>query len=520
MGAAFQVVDLFAGPGGLAEGFSSYRDRHGHNPFDVTLSVEREASAHRTLQLRAFLRQFEEFPDEYYDALNAGAPLPDWSRTHSGEWETALGEALQLELGSDHAKQVLDARIGELLRREVPTVVIGGPPCQAYSLAGRARNLGKEDYVPAEDQRHFLYREYIRILTALKPVAFVMENVKGMLSSSVDGRGIFEQVLEDLRTAGGEQDSYALYAVGRNDRGRATLVPDPAHRDFVVRAETLGVPQARHRVIIVGVRRDLSGNARSRDSSAEGTGASPVSVRTVLEGLPRLRSGLSRDDSAETWRAGVLHQMDAVVRALASTDDLPETLLKTAQTTMERFRSLNRTPPRESREPPEPISPEHAGLAAWLEDDRLEVTLNHSARGHMMEDLGRYFFSAVVTDVLGRAPKAAEFPAALAPHHASWTTGKFVDRFRTQGWERFSTTVTSHISKDGHYFIHPDPLQCRSLSVREAARLQTFPDNYLFLGNRTQQYVQVGNAVPPYLARQIADLLWDVLGGQEPKQRL
>lgn len=107
----YQVVDLFAGPGGLAEGFSSFEDGDGNKPFQVTLSVEKEASAHRTLQLRAFLRQFEELPDEYYDALNSEQPLPDWSKTHEGEWEMALGEALRLELGTPQAARVLDERI-------------------------------------------------------------------------------------------------------------------------------------------------------------------------------------------------------------------------------------------------------------------------------------------------------------------------------------------------------------------------------------------------------------------------
>jgi len=506
MPSTYQVVDLFAGPGGLAEGFSAFTDEEGSSPFVVTLSVEREKAAHRTLQLRAFLRQFDELPTEYYDALNTGQPMPNWAETHEGEWETAEEEALRLELGNDDAARILDARIASLVELRVPTVVIGGPPCQAYSLVGRVRNKAIGDYVPEEDKRHYLYREYIRILKGLGPVAFVMENVKGMLSSSLDGQRIFDKVLDDLRAADGTPGAYELFALALDGQGRTTLQKAKQHRDFIVRAEDYGVPQARHRVIIVGLRKDVAGKMLSvQDGSA--VAKKRASVRHVLAGLPALRSGLSRgDDSAQEWREVVVAQMQAVVAALESSEEDADILLA-AREALGDFQAGSAPLPRSSTADAtfEEDCPEL--LKEWLADPNLKVTLNHSSRGHMIEDLGRYFFSAVFTGVRGRAPKAEEFPNALAPAHANWTTGKFADRFRTQGWDQRSTTVTSHISKDGHYFIHPDPVQCRSLTVREAARLQTFPDNYLFLGNRTEQYVQVGNAVPPFLARQIAEVL-------------
>lgn len=155
--------------------------------------------------------------------------------------------------------------------------------------------------------------------------------------------------------------------------------------------------------------------------------------------------------------------------------------------------------------------PDH--LKSWLTDRRLDGILNHGVRDHMAPDLVRYAFASAFAKAHGYSPRgAAEFPAALYPKHQNWKSGKFVDRFKVQISGSPSSTITSHLSKDGHYFIHPDPSQLRSLSVREAARLQTFPDNYFFEGSRGAQFKQVGNAVPPWMARQIAAVVYSFLG--------
>lgn len=130
----------------------------------------------------------------------------------------------------------------------------------------------------------------------------------------------------------------------------------------------------------------------------------------------------------------------------------------------------------------------------------------------MESDLSRYMFAAAYAKQHGYSPRLHVFPQKLLPAHANAKdansdTTPFKDRFRVQCEKEPSTTVVAHIAKDGHYYIHYDPVQCRALTVREAARLQTFPDNYFFEGTRTEQYTQIGNAVPPLLAHQLAKVV-------------
>ncbi|XCC96585.1 DNA cytosine methyltransferase [Salipiger sp. H15] len=493
----FAIIDLFAGPGGLGEGFSR-AGRELATPMKIHLSVEMDDHAVQTLRLRSFLRSFDSFPAEYYEAINSGAALPTWSELYPSNWKLAQSEVRQRVLGApgvfeeiaEELDQAREANHGD-------TILIGGPPCQAYSLAGRSRNKGKKGYVAEEDDRHYLYREYVRILDRLAPAAFVMENVKGMLSSKVDGGGIFARVLEDLENAGG---------VGYQLLPLAAVPPAAGQRadgrDFLIRAEQHGVPQARHRVIVLGIRKDIRVPDITRPLL--GAPAEPVSVAEVINDLWKLRSGLSRQDETSAWHRAVKAQAEAI----ASNEKIDRAVRDIA-----RHVASKEALPCERRSRRLLNSddlPLH--LKSWFADDRLSSALQHETRGHIPDDLGRYLFSAAYAQVHDRAPKLSEFPEFLQPRHRNRLSGDFADRFRTQVATRPSTTVTSHISKDGHYFIHPDPAQCRSLTVREAARLQTFPDNYFFCGPRTKQYHQVGNAVPPYLAYQIAKAVRRLIG--------
>eukprot|EP00903_Cladosiphon_okamuranus_P020643 g18953.t1 len=490
-------LDAYPGPGGLGEGFSSCRRSDGSRAYEIAVSIEKDRAAHETLRLRAFLRQFDEFPPEYYLWIAGKYECPDWKELYPLQWKTAEAEALCAELGKPGTAAVLSERISLTKRLAGDlTLLIGGPPCQAYSLAGRSRNAGIRGYTPKDDDRHFLYREYCRVLNELSPAVFVMENVKGMLSSSVEGLAIFEQVVSDLEHAG---PGYTLISLSAGLQSDAN--PEP--RDFVIRAEDHGIPQARHRVIIVGIRSDIpsdfTANLQKRNAL--------VPVRDMLTGLPRLRSGLSRRDDEQAWYDAVIDAMETVGKIvgcysgdnfgsfLTELDRVEERLLVTSQ--MGRA-SKARKPLSKKLQP---------GLAAFLDDPKLIGVSGHETRGHMPSDLARYLYAACFAKAEGLSPRAHQFPDTLAPNHKNWKTGKFNDRFRVQVGNAPASTITSHISKDGHYFIHPDPAQCRSLTVREAARLQTFPDNYHFMGNRTEQFVQVGNAVPPFLARQIAEVL-------------
>jgi DNA (cytosine-5)-methyltransferase 1 len=507
------IIDLFAGPGGLGEGFTSAVDKNNNRYFKIALSIEKDEFAHKTLTLRSFLRQFphKKLPAEYYNFLKSEKrDVEALYKKYPEQAAEAKKEAWQFELGNSKTHSLIDERIKESLKGKKEFLLIGGPPCQAYSLVGRARRQEAEG-LNKNDPRVYLYREYYRILAVHQPPVFIMENVKGILSSQVDNEGVFKQLINDLRNP---VESYRkLEGKDNIETGKIkyriySLVKQPDKdifgeelfdpSDFIIRSEEYGIPQTRHRVILLGVRTDIKTIPPLLKKAKE-----LIPVEDVLSGLPNIRSGLSKEiDSKQNWKKAI--------------EDLLETKIEkqidaAVWNKMKKVIANLSLPQKDKGSIYVEFNPDINYNKAWYLDKKLNAVCNHESRSHIKQDLFRYLFVSCFAKVKGRSPKLSDFPESLLPKHLNAIGGKFADRFRVQLYGQPSKTVTSHISKDGHYFIHPDSIQCRSLTVREAARIQTFPDNYFFCGPRTQQFHQVGNAVPPYLAYQIAGLILKIM---------
>lgn len=524
MNDTIKIIDLFAGPGGLGEGFSAFQTETGSFPFKIVASVEKEASAHKTLTLRAFFRQFRgrEVPDAYYAYLSSTEKVSAeafFAEAFPKEWEAAKRETLGAPkaLGGEDHEEIFSAIKSSIAGHTGPKIVIGGPPCQAYSLVGRARNKGIKGYTAEKDDRHFLYQEYLKVLDLVQPDIFVMENVKGLLTAKVNGESIFEKIRMDLRcparalNSDREEIEYELLplAFPLEDLGGLGHF---RNKDFVIRAEDFGIPQARHRVILLGVRKNLRKGNIQGELLAKWRSDTHVTPGQVLADLPKLRSGLTRrtPNDFESWRDNMYTGFSLAYTAFSFS--------KAAQDTAQKaYESASSDPGQGGRFVPilgDQATRMPEWLKDWYKDKAMTGVINHEARNHMPEDLHRYLFASCHAAVnKGASPRSADYPEELAPAHKNWKSGNFADRFKVQAENRVASTVTSHISKDGHYFIHYDPSQCRSLTVREAARIQTFPDNYFFEGNRTQQYVQVGNAVPPLLAKYVAEAVYEIIQG-------
>ena len=511
MNKKISVIDLFAGPGGLGEGFSQFQSG---KTFGPSVSIEMDKVACDTLRLRKLFRSLKSNDKKKYYELVKSDENVTWEsarETFKNYAEYIDDSVWNHELGSDqHDEKTTNDEIRRRLdklghTKDKPLVIIGGPPCQAYSLIGRASRKQmslKGNYVPEKDNRHFLYQWYLNIIPEFKPEAFVMENVPGILSSKVNDQPIFKQILKDLRGLG-----YELFSLKENKQ----LDLFDQDLDFKLKASDYGVAQDRQRVIVLGLRKDITNTKKISCLLQTETNT----VESLLSEMPKLRSGLSKvektksKDSLENWKEQLRHKYWKGFEGIEA--DIKKELknkIKEIQDKRYVFDRGGKYIHCSRYGLSNSISSE---LIDWYVDENLEGYLNHESRSHMDCDLRRYLFNSVFTSVRGKPPLLNDYPAFLLPDHKNKDSGNHKDRFRTIDGSAPSKTITSHISKDGHAFIHHDPMQCRSLTVREAARIQSFPDNYYFCGNRTQQYHQVGNAVPPYLALQIAQKVSEAL---------
>ena len=516
----FPVIDIFAGPGGLGEGFSSYQTKNHSNSFRIGLSIECDKFAHETLILRKFFNKLMLKKDtkDYYRFLRKDISSDELFERHKKEHEASEEEAWLATLGKTSQEEV-DEKIKKALGKEKDWVLIGGPPCKAYSVVGRSRNRG----IHSNDPNVRLYLEYLKILHNFSPSVFILENVRGLLTSEVDGKNVFDEIVSELEspektlagqngiTKGGSRRAHKYRVVslvtrptGNNLFGPPEYVPS----DFLIHCEKYGIPQARPRVILMGIRDDIDGDPDLLKPEKE------LSVQEALNGLPKLRSGLSNGgDSKQLWKEILKDGRN--MPWFRELKNLHPRVYKEVGQTLENLSCPNLDRGEEFISLGVNTNPKKHPFFRWVWDKRISGVCNHTTRGHINNDLYRYLFASCFAKIHEKSPKLKDYPHSLLPKHKNIKKavegGLFSDRFRVQLKKKPSTTVTSHISKDGHYFIHYDPSQCRSLTVREAARLQTFPDNYFFCGPRTSQYTQVGNAVPPLLANQIAEIVYGLL---------
>ena len=387
----YTFIDLFAGCGGLSEGF--YRQG-----FKALAHVEFDHSCCETLRTRM----------KYYG-------YKDYDK-----------EVIEHDITS---KDIL-ARIDDAVAGRTVDIIIGGPPCQAYSTAGRVRD-GKK---MATDPRNYLFESYVKILEHYKPKYFVFENVTGLLSAQVNNAPIFPKVLK---------------ALGKKYK----VIGDP---DILIHnTADYGVPQVRKRVIIIGVRKDIDKDPLQLYDDVVKTHWNPETPKEERRGKRRF------------------------IDVRKAIGDLPPVEPGCDASTQEFLYPCNNE------------------FLRRIGKKGIHPLMDHIARCH--NDLDRERFQVMIHNHWTFGQLRREMPQYEHEH-----ARVFDNSYVVQWWDLPSKTILAHIHKDGFQFIHPDETQRRTFTVREAARIQSFPDDFEFKGSRGEKYKQIGNAVPPLFAEALA----------------
>lgn len=399
------TIDLFAGCGGLMDGFEQSGKYH------TLACVEWEPAPCQNLEKRLRDKWGYANADEMvlrFDIQRTNELFQGWN-------DDVYGESKGLDSLVNKGGKV--------------DLIIGGPPCQAYSIAGRIR----DENGMRDDYRNYLFESYIKVVKQYRPKAFVFENVPGILSAQPGGVPIIDEIKKTFDEAG--------YVVLPNLK-KALL-------DF----SEFGIPQRRDRIIILGLSKEVYGDC-----------ASGLLEKFYNELLPKYKSKKKR-----TVR-------DAI-------GDLPKLYPLMFETKIEGRKTSHTYP-----------------------NPHIE---NHIPRWHSARDIG--IFRKLEKDIEDGHNQYTSIEALKKVYEEETGHTSTVHKYYVLRWNEPSNLIPAHLYKDGLRHIHPDSTQARTITVREAARLQTFPDDYVFIGSQMDQYKMIGNAVPPAMSKIIAEAIYELL---------
>jgi DNA (cytosine-5)-methyltransferase 1 len=396
-------IDLFSGAGGLSEGFIKAG-------FKLVAHVEIDKKACDTLETRLIYHKLssENKTEKYYDYISEKMTREEFIKNF-GNSELS-NSVINIPIGGNNNKIIFE-KIDKLANGKQIDLIVGGPPCQAYSLVGRSRDKdGMKN-----DPRNFLYKEYAKFLKKYEPKVFVFENVMGLITA--EKGSYFKNMQAYFKRIGYEID----YTIQKS--------------------ENFGVLQKRRRIILIGWQKGTDFKYPKFDKIKE-----EFTVSQILSDLKRLKPG---------------EQNNITKYSKPTTEYLDKFELRNG----------------------------------------VDFVTQHIARPHNERDLNIYKIAINKWLKKSERLKYPDLPTELKTHKNETS---FVDRYKVVDINGLSHTMVAHIAKDGHHYIYPDNKQIRSLSVREAARIQSFPDNFFFEGGRSAAFRQIGNAVPPLMANEIA----------------
>jgi DNA (cytosine-5)-methyltransferase 1 len=407
-------IDLFSGCGGLSEGFLM------SGKYEAVAHVEWEIPMVRTLRSRLEKKWKHSKKESFKRVVHFDIQKTD--ELINGNWKKQTFDSF----GSTNHKDLINDGLRGIVDKRKIDIVIGGPPCQAYSLAGRAqdKNSMKDDY------RNYLFESFMKVVVEFQPSVFLFENVPGILSASPGGEKVTKRIFEYF-----------------NDHGYDIKKPEEL-RNVVLSASDFGVPQKRERVIIVGVKK-----------------------------------GLKTDNiNLENIYTAINSQKIKVYKTLRQTiGHLPK-----FKPTKEIIKIKNRK-------------------FSHIPIDKGDIIEeNHKPRFHNERDIK--LFKEWITKGMNKRPANEQISFYNSLLGKSSKHGKY----RNLEWDKPSQTILAHLQKDGLIFIHPDAEQARTITVKEAALIQSFPDDFEFAENMGYNYKMIGNAVPPLMAKKIAIAIAEV----------